>query len=300
MSTNTLQLGIVQVLSLKMKDYAVLVKFRLSLLVVFSSAIGYLFAIQGSINWFLFTQICLGGFFTTAASNAINQVIEKDFDALMSRTQNRPLPTSRMTSIEALLVAGISAMLGIGILWIYFNQLAALFAAVALISYAFVYTPLKRISPIAVFIGAIPGALPPLIGYVAATDRLDQVALILFGIQFLWQFPHFWAIAWVAFDDYMQAGYKLLPSSEGRTKFSALQNIIYILVLIPVSLLPLYIGITGVVSAVIIFITGVLFLYQSIQLYNECSIIAARRLMFGSFLYLPIVQLALLFDKINL
>jgi protoheme IX farnesyltransferase len=282
------------------KDYAMLVKFRLSLLVVFSSSIGYLFAVTGRINWFLFTMICLGGFFTTAASNAINQIIEKDFDALMSRTQNRPLPTSRMNSVEALLIAGISAVLGIGILWFYFNQLAALFAAVALISYAFIYTPLKRISSIAVFIGAIPGALPPLIGYVAFTDRLDQIALILFGIQFLWQFPHFWAIAWVAFDDYLKAGYKLLPSSEGRTKFSALQNIVYILALIPVSLLPLYIGITGITSAVIILITGLLFLYQSIQLYNDCSIAAARRLMFGSFFYLPIVQLALLFDKINL
>ncbi len=300
MNSNTATVNIAQGISAKLKDYAALVKFRLSLLVVFSSGIGFLFAGYSSINWFLFSMICLGGFFTTAASNAINQVIEKDFDALMSRTQNRPLPTERMNSIEALLIAGISAVLGIGILWIYFNQLAALFAAVALISYAFIYTPLKRYSPVAVFIGAIPGALPPLIGYVAATDRLDQVALILFGIQFFWQFPHFWAIAWVAFDDYMKAGYRLLPSSEGRTKFSALQNIIYILVLIPISLVPFAIGLTGWLSAIIIFVTGLVFLYQSIQLYAECSVAAARRLMFGSFFYLPIVQLALLFDRIQL
>lgn len=277
-----------------------LVKFRLSLLVVFSSAIGYLFAVPTTVDWFLLSMICLGGFFTTAASNALNQVIEKDFDALMSRTSNRPLPTSRMTAIEALLIAGISAILGIGLLWVYFNQLAALFAAVALISYAFIYTPLKRISPVAVFIGAIPGALPPLIGYVAATNQLDQVALILFGIQFFWQFPHFWAIAWVAFDDYIKAGYKLLPSTEGRTKFSALQNVVYILVLIPVSLLPYYIGLTGFLSAGIVLVTGIIFLYQSILLYNQCTVAAARRLMFGSFFYLPIVQLALIFDRINL
>lgn len=300
MNGNITSLSIGQLVASKLKDYAALVKFRLSLLVVFSSGIGYLFATSSTTDWLMFTLLCLGGFFTTSASNAINQVIEKDFDALMTRTQNRPLPTERMNSIEALLVAGITAVLGIGILWIYFNQLAALFAAVALLTYAFIYTPLKRYSSVAVFVGAIPGALPPLIGYVAATDRLDQVALILFGIQFFWQFPHFWAIAWVAFDDYMKAGYRLLPSSEGRTKFSALQNIIYILVLIPVSMIPFALGITGWISAVIILLTGLVFLYQSIQLYAECSIAAARRLMFGSFLYLPIVQLALLFDRIPL
>lgn len=300
MSGSTLSISIGQILSAKLKDYAALVKFRLSLLVVFSSGIGYLFASYTSTNWFLFSMICLGGFFTTAASNAINQVIEKDFDALMSRTRNRPLPAARMNSIEALLIAGISAILGIGIIWIYFNQLAALFAAVALISYAFIYTPLKRYSPVAVFVGAIPGALPPLIGYVAATNRLDQVALILFGIQFFWQFPHFWAIAWVAFEDYMKAGYRLLPSSEGRSKFSALQNVIYILVLIPVSLVPFSMGLTGWISAIVILVIGLLFLYQSIQLYSECTVAAARRLMFGSFFYLPIVQLALLFDRIQL
>ncbi len=299
MTVNTLHISILHTVSAKLKDYALLVKFRLSSLVVFSSAFGYLFAVHNAIDWYLFTMICLGGFFTTAASNALNQVIEKDFDALMNRTKNRPLPATRMTSIEAILVAGIMAVIGIAILWIYFNQLAALFSSVALISYAFIYTPLKRFSPIAVFVGAFPGALPPLIGYVAATNRLDHVALLMFGIQFMWQFPHFWAIAWVAFDDYMRAGYKLLPSSEGRTKYSALQIIISIILLIPISLLPYYLGTTGIVSGMITLVTGLLFLYQSIELYRQCSLKSARSLMFGSFAYLPIVQIALLLDRIN-
>jgi protoheme IX farnesyltransferase len=195
------------------------------------------------------------------------------------------------------LFAGIFGVLGITILWIYFNQLAALFSAIALMSYAFIYTPLKRVSPVAVFVGAIPGALPPLIGYVAATNTLTAQAGALFLIQFVWQFPHFWAIAWVAYDDYMKAGYKLLPSREGRNKFSAMQNILYILVLLPVSLLPMKLGMTGMISAVILMVVGCVFLYQAINLYRKCTVEAAKQLMFGSFFYLPIAQLALYFDR---
>jgi len=280
-----------------------LVKFRLSLLVVFSSAIGYLFAVPTTVDWFLLSMICLGGFFTTAASNALNQVIEKDFDALMSRTSNRPLPTSRMTAIEALLIAGISAILGIGLLWIYFNQLAALFAAVALISYAFIYTPLKRISPVAVFIGAIPGALPPLIGYVAATNQLDQVALILFGIQFFWQFPHFWAIAWVAHQDYSAVGFRLLPSREGPTRFTAMQTIAYSLLLVPVTLLPFFTGLSttdslqGLIAIGVVILANVFMIGRCINLYRTMEVKAARRVMFGSYLYLPLILFALLLSK---
>ncbi|MEO6168887.1 MAG: protoheme IX farnesyltransferase, partial [Chitinophagales bacterium] len=180
----------------------------------------------------------------------------------------------------------------------YFNQLAALFSALALLSYAFIYTPLKRFSPIAVFVGAIPGALPPLIGWVAFTGHLSPVAFALFGIQFMWQFPHFWAIAWVGYDDYMKAGYKLLPSKEGRSKFSAIQIMFYALALIPVSLLPAVLGISGIVSAVIVLLCGIVFLTQTIILIRQCSIEAAKKLMFGSFFYLPIVQLAIYFDRI--
>jgi len=282
----------------RLKDYTQLAKVRLSMLVVFSSGVAFMIAEKGSIDWNYFWVLMLGGFLTTAASNAINQVIEKDYDALMNRTQNRPLPQQRLLPIEALLVAGIMGVSGIGLLWIYFNQIAALLSAIALLSYAFIYTPLKRFSPIAVFVGAFPGAIPPMIGWVAATGHLDATAFMLFGIQFMWQFPHFWSIAWVCYDDYLKAGYKLLPSKEGRSQFSAIQILLYIVALIPVSLMPSYLGLIGIISTIIILACGLLFLYQSINLVREKSIKAARQLMFGSFFYLPIVQLAIFFDKI--
>jgi len=278
----------------KVKDYILLTKLRLSSLVIFSSAIGFLIAPHGVIDWFKISMLLLGGLLTTAGSNAFNQVIEKDYDKLMSRTANRPLPTGRMSVTEALLVAGICGVGGILILWYNFNVMAALLSAIALLSYAFIYTPLKRISPIAVFVGAIPGALPPLIGWVAATGSISQDAIVLFAIQFIWQFPHFWAIAWVCYDDYMKAGFKLLPSKEGRNKFSALQNIVYILVLIPISIIPMTLHMTGWISTSIVFAGGIMFLIPAIKLYRECTMKAARQLMFASFFYLPIVQLALL------
>ncbi|MBK9732241.1 MAG: protoheme IX farnesyltransferase [Chitinophagaceae bacterium] len=282
----------------KLRDYAQLVKFRLSMLVIFSSVIGFLMAANGNWEWPQMLLLILAGFLTTASSNALNQVIEKDYDRLMKRTANRPLPTERMTNAEALLAAGIFGVAGISIFWIYFNQLAALFSALALLSYAFIYTPLKRFSPIAVLVGAIPGALPPLIGWVSATGHLSPVAFALFGIQFMWQFPHFWAIAWVGHDDYMRAGYKLLPSKDGRSKFSAIQIMLYILVLIPVSLVPAWMEISGIFSAVIVLVCGIVFLVQSIFLIRQCSIEAAKKLMFGSFFYLPVVQLAIYFDRL--
>lgn len=282
----------------RIKDYAQLMKFRLSVLVVFSSGIGYLMGMNGAINWQGFTMICLGGMLTAGASNTLNQVIEKDFDRLMKRTANRPLPTERLNSIEAILLAGILAVSGLGIIWYNFNQAAALLSAIALLSYAFIYTPLKRFSPIAVFVGAVPGALPPMIGFVAATNLLNEQAALLFLIQFFWQLPHFWAIGWVAYDDYMRAGFKLLPSKDGQSKSSAFQTVFSVLVLIVVSVLPYVFGFTGIISTIIVVAAGIVFLLQSIKLYRNCTISAARQLMFGSFFYLPIVQLALYFDKI--
>ena len=294
----TIRIGVHELMTGKLRDYLQLIKFRLSLLVVFSSVIGFLMAANGNWEWPRLLLMIFAGFLTTASSNAINQVIEKDYDRLMSRTANRPLPTERMSVMEALLAAGVFGVGGILIFWIYFNQMAALFSALALLSYAFIYTPLKRFSPVAVFVGAIPGALPPLIGWVSASGHLSTVALVLFGIQFMWQFPHFWAIAWVAHDDYLKAGYKLLPSKEGRTKFSALQIMFYILALIPISLLPALFKISGITSAVIALLCGLVFLFQSISLFRNCSIGAARKVMFGSFFYLPIVLLAIYFDRI--
>lgn len=293
----TQQLKLSQAISFKLKDYSQLFKFRLASLVVFSAAIGFLMAANGNWSAPQFVLFCLAGFLVTASANALNQVIEKDYDLLMTRTMNRPLPQERMGLMEAMLVAGIFGVGGISIFLIYFNPLAAIFSALSLLTYAFIYTPLKRFSSIAVFVGAIPGALPPLIGWVSITGKIEMFAILLFGIQFLWQFPHFWSIAWVSYDDYMKAGYKLLPSSEGRTKYSALQNILYILALIPMSLVPAWFGFTGAISAVIVILCGLAFLYQAILLYRDCTIASAKKLMFGSFFYLPIVQLALFLDR---
>jgi protoheme IX farnesyltransferase len=294
----TQQLEFHSLIIARLKDYAQLMKFRLSVLVVFSSGIGYLMGMNGEINWAGFTMICLGGMLTAGASNTLNQVIEKDFDRLMKRTANRPLPTERLNSIEAILLAGILAVSGLGIIWYNFNQAAALLSAIALLSYAFIYTPLKRFSPIAVFVGAVPGALPPMIGFVAATNLLNEQAALLFLIQFFWQLPHFWAIGWVAYDDYMRAGFKLLPSKDGQSKSSAFQTVFSVLVLILISVLPFLFGFAGIISTIIIVAAGIVFLLQAIKLYRHCTISAARQLMFGSFFYLPIVQLALYFDKI--
>jgi len=287
--------GIMKSLGAKLRDYAVLVKFRLSFIVVFSSGIGYLFAGGAQAGFVLFL---LGGFFITAASNALNQVIESDTDKLMARTQNRPLASARMQPTEAILSAGIMAVTGIILLWYFFNPLSALLGALSLISYAFVYTPMKKVSPVSVFVGAFPGAIPPVIGWAAATGDITGTALLLFAIQFLWQFPHFWAIAWVAYDDYAKAGFYLLPSASGKTKASASHIVVYSLILIPVSIMPFVLNLTGLVSAIVVTVCGLLFLYQSYKLYKTCDVKDARSLMFGSFLYLPVVLVALLIDKL--
>ena len=292
------KLSAVSLVLSKVKDYGQLAKFRLSSLVVFSSLIGFLFGANGDWQWPQLILFLVGGFLVTASSNALNQVIEKDYDRLMNRTMKRPLPDDRMSVMEALLTAGIFGVGGISIFLLYFNELSAILSALALLTYAFIYTPLKRFSSVAVFVGALPGALPPLIGIVSATGSITALGITLFAIQFMWQFPHFWAVAWVANDDYVKAGYHLLPSREGRTKFSALQTVLYTLVLIPVSLVPAWFGFTGWISAIIVLACGLVFLFQSFSLYKECTVPAARKLMFGSFFYLPIVLMALYLDRI--
>lgn len=281
-----------------LRDVAMLSKFRLSVLVVFSAATGYLVSAGNAMEWSHLLLLLAGGFLVTAASNALNQIIEKDFDRLMDRTRLRPLPADRMAVTEALLIAGLLAFSGLTIFLVYFNALSAILSALALIVYAFIYTPLKRFTPAAVFVGALPGALPPLIGAVSAAGTFTTAGWLLFGIQFLWQFPHFWAVAWVAYDDYLKAGYHLLPSRAGRTRFSALQIMWYTLVLLPVSVLPAVWGISGIVSFVVTLLAGLLFLYPALQLVRTSSVEWARRLMFGSFFYLPVVQLAVYFDRL--
>ncbi len=282
----------------KARDYNQLVKVRLTSLVVFSSVITYLTASQGAINWFELTMLAIGGFLVTGSANGINQVIEKDFDKLMQRTANRPVATNRMSVIEASIFSGMIGIIGVSMIALFLNQISGILAFAALISYAFLYTPLKRISPISVFVGAFPGAIPTMLGWVAFTGKIDSSALVLFGVQFFWQFPHFWSIAWILDDDYKRAGFKMLPSNPGRDKSTALQTLAFSLVLIPIGMLPAQMGISGMISGIVGILGGLMLSYYSLRLFKSCEIKDAKKLMFASFIYLPMVQLAYLIDKI--
>jgi len=282
----------------KVRDYKTLVKFRLSLLVVFSACVTFALGAE-TIAWQPLLVLGLGGFLITGAANALNQVLEKEYDKMMKRTENRPLATGRMEVSEAVLAAGLMSVAGL-LLLSSFNPQTAVLGALSLVSYAFIYTPMKRVSPIAVWIGAIPGALPMAIGWVAATGLLSSEAIFLFSIQFFWQFPHFWAIAWVAYKDYSKAGFFLLPSKakDGRDKSTALQVVFYALCLVPMSILPYYLEISGWIASMIMLVCSVVYLWYAIKLYIACNEKAARQLMFASFIYLPVVLISLVVDKI--
>ncbi len=281
----------------KFKAYWELLKFRLSFLVAFSCGFGYVLG-SSTIDWFKLAMLFMGGFLLSGASVIVNQIIEKDLDKLMTRTMNRPLPTMRVSVQEAIACCVVCLSVGVIILVAYTNMLTAILSVISMVLYSFVYTPLKRVGPIAVFVGAIPGALPPLLGWTAATGRISHEALIIFGIQFIWQFPHFWAIAWVADDDYKKAGFKLLPSNGQKDLNTAIQIMIYTMFLIPLGLLPATFGITGINSAIIATICGVIFFAMTFSLMKSGDRKSALKIMFGSFLYLPIVQIAYLLDKI--
>lgn len=283
---------------LKAKAYYELLKPRLSFLVAFSCAFGYALATKGSIELLTIAMLTLGGFLLSGASVCINQVIEKDLDGIMTRTMNRPLPTGRVSVQEATWFAVVCTALSVFILWMYTNPLTVILSIISMLLYSFLYTPLKRVGPVAVFVGAIPGALPPLLGWVAATGSISHEAMIIFGIQFIWQFPHFWAIAWVADDDYKKAGFKLLPSGGGKDLNTAIQIMVYTLFLIPLGLLPTKFGITGLDSGIVATVCGAAFFAQTFSLMKTGSTQSAKRIMFGSFLYLPIVQIAYLLDKV--
>jgi heme o synthase len=285
-------------ISTKMKAYFELLKFRLSALVAFSGTFGYYLGLNGQIDWlklaiFAFAAFCLSG-----SSVIVNQIIEKDLDKLMKRTKVRPLPTGRLTVNEAALFSIILFVFSISILVMVFNVRAALLAVLSYILYSFVYTPLKRVGPIAVFVGAFPGAFPPMIGWVAATGLFGLEPGILFAIQFFWQFPHFWAIAWVADEDYKLAGFKMLPNGGKKDLQTAVNLMIYTIFLVPLGFVPFILGMTGFTSAIIAVTCGVLFLCQTLYLMKNTSDKAALMIMFGSFLYLPIVQIAYLLDKL--
>jgi heme o synthase len=274
-----------------------ILKFRLASLVAFSGAFGYSLAVD-VLDWPKLILFCLGAIGITGAANIINQIIEKDLDRLMNRTANRPLPAGRLSVQEAIVWAVVLGVTAMYIFLVYFNLRAGLLSLLSLILYGFVYTPLKRVGPIAVFVGAFPGAFPPMIGWVAATNQFGLEPGILFAIQFFWQFPHFWAIAWVLDEDYKKAGFKLLPSAGGKDINTTIQIMIYTLFLLPIGWLPYQLGMTGINSAFIATLCGVLFLAQTFHLMRKCTDKTALQLMFGSFVYLPIVQIAFLLDKV--
>jgi heme o synthase len=281
----------------KGKAFSEMLKFRLSLLVAFSCAFGFVLA-SPNVEWGRLVMLFLGGFLLSGASIVINQIKEKEYDKVMTRTMNRPLPAERVSVQEATIFGAICFAIAIIILYFFTNPLTTGLSVISMILYSFVYTPLKRVGPIAVFVGAIPGALPPLLGWTAATGVISYEALIIFGIQFIWQFPHFWAIAWVADEDYKKAGFKLLPSGGTKDLNTAIQIMIYTMFLIPFGLLPAAFGITGFSSAVVATVCGVLFFSQTFSLMRSGDRRSALKIMFGSFLYLPIVQIAYLLDKL--
>ena len=288
-------------------------KFTLSFTVVFTCVICYQIApnIIG-FDWWNILILTFAGLCITGSANAINQAVEKDTDAQMKRTANRPVASGRMSQQTAYAFAIIAGIIGVGLMAYQFNTLSAILSAFSLFLYAFIYTPLKKINSIAVLVGAFPGAIPCLIGWVAATNEISPIASFivdgktysnaggyaLFLIQFLWQFPHFWAIAWVSHTDYSRVGFKLLPADKGPTKFTALQAVMYAVLMIPIGFLPNYFKITGEWSMWVVLVANIFMVVQCVRLYQNMGVPAARRVMFSSYIYLPIVYLALMANKI--
>lgn len=304
-------------LASKVKDYFILIKFTLTFLVVFSCVASYLLAPNVTFNFISVLILFIAGIFITGSANAINQTVEKDTDKLMKRTASRPVAAGRMSVNEAWTFAIIIGAIGIIMMWYWFNLASALIALFSLFLYAFIYTPLKKVNSISVIVGAFPGALPCLIGWVAGTGLISPFAhfqgvmangqivqfanyggYVLFAIQFLWQFPHFWAIAWLAHKDYEKAGFRLLPSQAGPTRFSAMQSVIYSMMMVPVGMLPYYFNVGGFLAFWILLACNLWMVFVSTMLVIKMNAAAARRVMFSSYFYLMIVFLALLFDKV--
>ena len=285
-------------MNILLSDLKQLTKVGLSLSVVFSSVAGYLLAVD-VINFTTVVLLALGGFFMVGASNAFNQIIEIDTDALMQRTKDRPLPTKRMSVTFAMIIAILFTVLGISILY-SINPKTALFGAISIFLYTCAYTPLKSVTPLAVFVGAIPGAIPFMLGWVAATDQFGVEAGMLFMIQFFWQFPHFWAIGWLQFEEYKKAGFNMLPTGK-QDKATATQTIMYTVWTIIVSIAPVF-GFTGrlqltILGAVIVGLIGLVMLYYAIQLFKKRTVLSARQLMLASVIYITLVQVVYVADK---
>jgi len=271
---------------------------RLALSVVFSSVAGYLLGVD-TVDFTTLLLLALGGYFMVGASNAYNQIIEKDLDALMDRTKNRPIPAGRMTVRTAFIIATVFTILGIAILY-YINQQTALFGAISIFLYTCVYTPLKTKTPLAVFVGAIPGAIPFMLGWVAATNDFGREPGTLFALQFFWQFPHFWAIGWFLYNDYKKGGFFMLPTGK-QDKGTAVQTIMYTVWTILISIIPVF-GITGklelsYVAGTIVFGLGLFMLYYAIQLFKKMTEKVAKQLMLASVSYITLVQIIYVVDK---
>ena len=285
-------------LTAKLKDINELTKLRLSFLVVFSTFICYLLGSDlTNINWTGLWSITIGGFFVVMSSNGINQIIERNTDALMKRTENRPIVQKRMTLLEASIIATIFGFLGVLIIGLNCNFYCAVLSFISLVLYAFVYTPLKRITKLSVHIGAIPGAMSPLIGYVAANGGIDLFAMVLFIIQFAWQFPHFYSIAWLLDEDYQRAGLKLMPIGAKKDKAGAFQISILTFITVPISFIPYLIGFSSIWASIICAFLSLMMFINSIRLVINADDKSARRLMFSSFYQLPGTFITLLIDK---
>lgn len=279
-------------------DFKEITKMRLSLSVVFSSIAGYLLGTD-EVSFYTILLLALGGYFMVGASNAFNQIIEKDLDALMERTKNRPIPAGRMSVKSAFVLASLFTVFGIIILYII-NPQTAMFGAISIFLYTSAYTPLKTRTPLSVFVGAIPGAIPFMLGWVAATDDFGIEPGTLFMVQFFWQFPHFWAIGWFLHEDYKKAGFNMLPTGK-PDKATAAQIIMYTAWTILVSIIPVF-GFTGalqltIVGAIIVFLIGLVMLYYAIQLFKKRTVVSARQLMLASVIYITLIQIVYVADK---
>ena len=279
-------------------NFKEITKMRLSLSVVFSSLAGYLLGAD-EVSFYTLLLLAFGGYFMVGASNAYNQIIERDLDALMERTKNRPIPSGSMSVQSAFILATIFTILGITVLYII-NPQTAMFGAISIFLYTSAYTPLKTKTPLSVFVGAIPGAIPFMLGWVAATDDFGIEPGTLFMLQFFWQFPHFWAIGWFLHEDYQKAGFNMLPTGK-RDRGTAVQTILYTVWTIIVSIIPVF-GFTGelkltIVGAIVVLLLGLVMLYYAIQLFKKMTVVAARQLMLASVLYITLVQIVYVLDK---
>jgi protoheme IX farnesyltransferase len=282
----------------KLYDYGLLVKFKLNITVVFSTVMGFIIGSSGTFHWFDLFIVTIGGFLTVGAANGINQIIERDSDKLMKRTSNRPVATHRISVFEAAIVCTLMGVVGVMLIGVHLNQLSGLLSFASLCIYAFLYTPLKRISPIAVYVGAIPGALPPIIGYVAANGTLGLLGITLFFIQFVWQFPHFYSIAWLLDEDYKRAGIKLMPLGTVKDRKAAFQILIFCILLIPFSMLPYILGCAHLVTCLLLALSSAVFCIPGYKLWVSLSNADAKKLMFASILYLPVSFIILLIEKL--